>query len=230
MMPDIIDEFFPNPAEYDLTTHNGLALYSAHMDLYPIKILIKYTDDTLTKTNSFYGELSRKCYAMGDEIDGCHAGTIQTIIANKIASLSYESNLLVLMSTLEEAFSVWRRILQSKVDDAPEFDPKEFSSSRIERDIDYISQYGNIKGIKSYKNWNKIRMFFLARHAIVHNGGFVSKQSDREELEQRGIGTYEENGHVYIDFPTLTMIYDTILEFVDYAFTIQPSEQAEASS
>jgi hypothetical protein len=213
-------EYFPSVENYDMSTCVGKVQYLAHCDLEPIKLLIEQTKLSTQATIETFGESA----VQFDETDEHYLASkyydLQTVFAARVVPMSYESVLLITFSLFEESIKTWCRILGIEDDKKVKYDLflKVKNEGELERAIRYIEQYTKMSGINKNPLWNKIRSIRTARNAIVHNGGRVD-ENKRKYLDEFMIGMREEDHSVYIDYETITDIYNTIIEFLDGIFS-----------
>ncbi|WP_312433278.1 hypothetical protein [Lacrimispora sp.] len=212
--------YFPSVEDFNLDTCTGKVLYLAHCDLDPIKALIEQTKISTQAMVGIFGETAIEFDEKGEHYSASQYFDMQSIFAARVVPLSYQSVLLILFSVFEEAIKTWCRMLKIENDRIEEFDGflKGRHLGELERAIKYIEKYSKITGIEKDLLWDKIKTIRTARNAIVHNGGRVEEKY-RKHLKKFNIGMREEDFGVYIDYETISDIYDTIMEFVDRIFS-----------
>ena len=186
-------KYFPDIAEYNVDTCAGKAQYLAHMDIEPIKLLIEYNKLSLNSSIQVLGESIQKYDLTNQFRESCACSNLQVIMAARVAPLTYQAIILMLMSLLEEAFKCWCRMIGIVDKMCPKFDTQFRSKKKgeLEKTFDYIQKYAKVKDIECDEDWEKIRAIRAARNAIVHHGGRVPEKN-RKLLEKYNIGMREQ--------------------------------------
>lgn len=219
-------KYFPDVADYDLSTAGGMALYGAHCDLDPVLGMIEEIDRSVEETIKKYGDLGIKAQDFGDFRTSCELLDLQAVFSAQVRPIVYESMLLIMVSRLEESFSGWCRVLHAKDKGLPAFEEHHKEKGALENAISYIKEYGHINGIKQDKDWEFISVIRDARNMIVHNGSRV-KEPLWDKMDSFKIGMYPEDHRVYLDSETIHRMYDAIIRFINRVFLIQPESQGE---
>jgi hypothetical protein len=213
-------EYFPNIEDFNLDTCTGKVQYLAHCDLEPVKALIEQTKISTQATIEIFGETAIEFDENSEHYLASKYYDLQGVFAARVVPMSYQSVLLITFSLFEEAIKTWCRMLKIENEAIEDFDSflKSYHLGELERAIRYIEKYSKMTSIEKDPLWDKIRSIRTARNAIVHNGGRVEEKY-RKYLEKSNIGMREEDFSVYIDYETISDIYDTIMEFVDRIFS-----------
>ena len=213
-------ECFPNIEDFNLDTCTGKVQYLAHCDLEPVKALIEQTKIFTQATIEFFGDTAIKFDENSEHYLATKYYDLQVVFAARVVPLSYQSVLLITFSLFEESIKTWCRMLAIENEALEDFDLflKGNRLGELERAISYIEKYSKMSDIQKDPLWDKIRSIRTARNAIVHNGGRVDEKN-RKYLDKFNIGMRQEDFGVYIDYETISDMYNTIMEFSDRIFS-----------
>lgn len=212
--------YFPDADKFDMTTREGRCWYLARCDFEPLNFLIEHTHETINLTLESLGKTGIANDKIGNVALASTYFELQGIFSARVAPLSYQSILLIMFSLFEEAMKTWCRCIETdnKCQSFIDF-CKENKKDEITNSVDYIEKFSETKGIKHYSAWDYLHAIRIARNMIVHSGGRVEEKY-RDFLKTNDIGMYDENFAVYIDLETTKKMYDSILNLIDYSFSL----------
>ena len=200
--------YFPDGEIYNMLSEDGGALYLAHCDLEPIKLLIELTNISLNIAVKHFSNEELIAAEIGDMQMASDAMEMQGIFVSRVSELNYEAILLILVSRLEEALNCWCRTVHPICSDGKTFEKYSFESKggNLEKAASYLEKCVGILGIKKDVAWEKITAIRDIRNAIVHNGGIIKKHS--KKIKKFYFITREEDNKIYIEYDILKNIYD----------------------
>ncbi|MFL8134474.1 hypothetical protein Q3258_16865 [Clostridioides difficile] len=209
----------PDIGNYNLDNVGEMALYNAHFDFYSIRGLI----DTTNKSINDISEMFRMEYVIAEDFGDIYRSSKaldnQCLHNSRVVPLAYTSILLMMVSSLEEAFNCLCRTYHIKNKYSIEY--TDLYGQGLERAITYLDKVVGIKGIKQERNWSFIVKVRDIRNAVVHNGGRVKKDKVNKYIES-GFYIREEDNQVMFDYEMIVKIYDEIMEFIDNVFRKTP--------
>ena len=212
------DVKFPDMEFYDMHKPGEMALYIAHSDFYPFRIVIENNKLALDAIDNGYRELAKRAREMDDIETEIRAMTSGTLLSCHVTLLTQYSLLLTMVSLLEEAVNTLCRLYQ-QINNIPTT-LKDIKGSGLERAAKYLKDEVGISGFTADKQWEYITAIRDARNMVVHNGGRLVRDFDK--FDKFNIGYREEDKQLYLEYTDIVKMYDAILEFMDRAFRLEP--------
>ena len=212
------DVKFPDIGNYDLKKPGEMALYHAHSDFFPFRSVIETTKISIDTMNQFYQQQYSSARMYEDFVTEEWAMTSRMLYNCRVAPLSYDSLVLIMVSLLEEAFNTLCRTY--KIMNNFEIDQKDIAGQGLERAILYLEKVVNLKGIKSNSRWEYVKTVRDARNMIVHNGGRVKDKA--RTFEKFGFYVREEDKKLMFEYKDIIKMYEGIMEFIEMIFKKEP--------
>jgi hypothetical protein len=206
----------PDMSKYDINNAYGIALYYAHSDFYAIRGLIETTKVSIKTMQEKYKMDIIMADDFGDLYTSSKAASSQVIYSCRVIPMAYTSILLMMVTSLEEAFNCLCRSYWLKKHYSVDY--TDLHGQGIERAITYLEKVVGIKGIKQDSNWNFVKTVRDARNVIVHNDGRI-KNEEKSKYQKYDFYIRDEDNKLLFDFDKLIEIYNVILEFIDTIFT-----------
>ena len=212
---------FPDRNNYDMSKIGELALYETHLDYYALKGLIDTTNDSVRKMLETY----RMDIVLADDFGDMHTSskviTSQTLYSARVIPMAYASILLMIISTLEEAFN--RLCTSYCIKKQYPVQYKNLRGQGLDRAITYLDKVVGIKGIKQNPNWDFVKTARDARNIVVHNGGRTD-DSDKLKFEKYDFNIREEDNQLMFDYEKILEIFNGVVQFTDSVFKTEPEQ------
>lgn len=221
-----MDKVFPDISNYDIKKAGEMALYHAHSDLYPFRMVIDTISDGVKVYHQSYYEMAKEAGENKDWLTQDEFMFKGGVYGSVARPLAYYSLVLILVSIIEEAFNTICRAYQLMY--KYKLTVKDISGQGIERAILYLEKVVGISGIKSHGNWEYIRTLRDARNMIVHNGGNIPK-SEIPKFEKHGFFIDDERHRILFEHDDIIKMYDKTIEFIDTIFKYEPEKSKEES-
>lgn len=211
----------PDIGNYDISKIGELALYGTHLDYYALKGLIETTNDSIKKMNETYKMDIVMADDFWDMYTSSKASTSQALYSARVVPMAYTSILLMIISTLEEAFNCLCRSCCIKNQYSVQYE--DLHGQGLDRAITYLDKVVGIKGIKQNPDWDFVKTSRDARNMIVHNGGRV-KKNDKAKFEKYDFYIREEDNQLMFDYDKILEIFNGIVRFTDSVFKTEPTQ------
>lgn len=210
---------FPDMEYYDMSKASDMALYLAHCDFYPFRSVIENNKIAIEVIDKSYRKMAIDARAKNDFVTEQWAMTSGTLHSCRVDLLTQYSLLLTMVSLLEEAVNTLCRAYYNM--NTLDKELTDIKGRGLERAAKYLKDVVGIVGFTSDAQWEYITAIRDARNMVVHNGGRINK--DFEKYDKFDIGYREEDHQLYLEYSDIIKMYDAMLDFLDRAFRINPT-------
>ncbi|MBQ3086376.1 MAG: hypothetical protein IJC45_03495 [Clostridia bacterium] len=210
---------FPDMEYYDMSKASDMALYLAHCDFYPFRSVIENNKIAIEVIDKSYRKMAIDARAKNDFVTEQWAMTSGTLHSCRVDLLTQYSLLLTMVSLLEEAVNTLCRAYYNM--NTLDKELTDIKGRGLERAAKYLKDVVGIVGFTSDAQWEYITAIRDARNMVVHNGGRINK--DFEKYDKFDIGYREEDHQLYLEYSDIIKMYDAMLDFMDRAFRINPT-------
>lgn len=210
---------FPDMEYYDMSKASDMALYLAHCDFYPFRSVIENNKIAIEVIDKSYRKMAIDARAKNDFVTEQWAMTSGTLHSCRVDLLTQYSLLLTMVSLLEEAVNTLCRVYYNM--NTLDKELTDIKGRGLERAAKYLKDVVGIVGFTSDAQWEYITAIRDARNMVVHNGGRINK--DFEKYDKFDIGYREEDHQLYLEYSDIIKMYDAMLDFMDRAFRINPT-------
>lgn len=210
---------FPDMEYYDMSKASDMALYLAHCDFYPFRSVIENNKIAIEVIDKSYRKMAIDARAKNDFVTEQWAMTSGTLHSCRVDLLTQYSLLLTMVSLLEEAVNTLCRAYYNM--NTLDKELTDIKGRGLERAAKYLKDVVGIVGFTSDAQWEYITAIRDARNMVMHNGGRINK--DFEKYDKFDIGYREEDHQLYLEYSDIIKMYDAMLDFMDRAFRINPT-------